>query len=260
MRAFTITLITFFSLSTLAPTAMAKDPYESINPITGMKRLTTYESANSFSKTSSKSSSLVEILYVGGTELQLNDGKKIRRISQGGMASNHFSWEGSKGRTFVINSPANSQGLLKGTILFGNSKIGIFYLSNYKVAAAPAAGRWTGVLAFPGGAQLDVALQVSGVSHKFAGDCQAWLPTRVDIPGSSYSEGYVSICGKGNHNHQMNFFYWDRKNSDVWFFTIEGAVFYESTVFQGSAWGFSLYGTGNSEGKFYLTRPTSFAL
>ena len=260
MKAFTITLITLFALSALAPTAFAKDPYDSIEPLTGFKRLSTYETSKSFSKKSSKSASLVEIIYVGGTELQLNDGKKIRRITQDGMGSHHFSWEGNNGRTFVIDNPANSQGLLKGTIRLGNSKIGIFYLSNHKLAAPAAAGRWTGVLAFPGGAQLDVALQVSGLSHKFAGECQMWLPTRVDIPGSPYSEAYVSICGKGNHNHQMNFFYWDRKKNDVWFFTIEGAVFYKSTVFQGSAWGFSLYGNGNSEGVFLLSRPASFSL
>jgi hypothetical protein len=269
VRAFTIAVITFFSLSLMADFALAKEPYAPIEPLLGQKLLTTYKlskDSNSWSRKSAKKFSkkratLVEFLYMGGTELQLNDGKQIRRVRRSGWMSNHFTWMDDSGRTFEVLTLPYESGTLYGSIYLGNNKVGTFSLKNTTTKQPPAAGRWIGELAFPGGASLPIALQVSGLSDDYTyGGCQTWLPSRLDMPGAAYSEAFLKICGKGEQNHTMNFFYWDEDNGQVWLFHIKGSLYFKNTVFQGWASAFSVYGSGFSEGKFYLERPQPFSL
>jgi len=269
MRAITITVASLVLL--LATSSQAKYPFDSVDDLTdGRKVITVHQQSkfNSFYKSKMPWKSIKpdtkkivgQFLYHGANDLWWVTKDGATEVHNTGLGSTHYWWEDDGGRRWVMNVPwDNNHKTVKGVILGKCDKpVAKFTVSTIKVKSAEHQGRWTGKIAFPGGAVIDVGMLNAGVGRNI-GNYVAY-PSRIKFL-SGPDQNAELLFGKGFQHGPVyaQFFYWDEHHNNVWFVTLNGDFYYDGTVFQGFSTAFPILGPGNhSMGKFYLTRPEQF--
>jgi hypothetical protein len=252
-------IVTAFSFG-IAEQAQAKDPYVTITALAGNKTLSVKIRGNK--KLGIKPrifSEKIDIVHRGYTEIEMfsSDGATSIETEFG---SDSYSWEDADGLRYVIaHYPENNPGpSVSGTVFAGKRRVGKFSLTDTKHGVHKATGRWQGVLAYPGGSELALGLQISSTPQAMGGGCVSY-DARVNFPGHPYEQTAFYKC-KGDENfYGAGFFFVDSVTSERWFVSLNVTV--ENGVFQGQAFTFSISGNGGSSwGKMYTERPQAFSL
>lgn len=252
------TLATAFSFG-IASQAQAKDPYNTISDLSEHNTLSVV--IQDSKKLGIKGSSTVEkvnIQHRGYTEIELFSSEGSTAIATE-FGSDDYAWEDESGFRYVLeNYPEDNDGAsVVGRVLFGKTKVGKFKLSTAKYGVHKASGRWVGVLAFPGGSQLPLGLQISSIPQALGNGCVEYS-ARVNFPGHAYEQTSLYKCSGDKNMYGSGFFYADSVSGRSWFISLN--VLVESGQLQGDVHTFALDGEGSSLGKVLTERPTEFTL
>ncbi len=252
------TLATAFSFG-IASQAQAKDPYNTISDLSEHNTLSVVIQASK--KLSIKGASTVEkvnIQHRGYTEIDLFNSAGATAITTD-FGSDDYAWEDENGFRYVIEDyPEDNHGAaVAGRVFFGKARVGKFKLSTTKYGVHKASGRWQGVLAFPGGSQLPLGLQISSIPQALGNGCVEY-PARVNFPGHAYETTSLYKCDGDKNMYGSGFFYADSVTGRSWFISLN--VLVESGQLQGDVYTFALDGEGSSFGKILTDRPTEFTL
>lgn len=276
----------------VAQTASAKDPHNQISDFAGRKQIIvkwqdeakapaldastkpTKKGATFADKKTQGVNALLksnvtrkrlDVLYVGHLSLWVVDNNGVSEVNLPYLGATNIEWTDSDGLTYQIKEYPfdNNHAPIEGVVLKGDKFAGKFILKSVKERAIPASGRWIGQLGFPGGALLDVDLQIADRGMSAGNGCKS-LPAQIGFPGQADQESYVTVCKtKTGAVYNGNVFYTDERYDDRYYisFTTEYTKFKDgSEAFQGSSWILSLAGGGSSEGKIYTSRPARFEL
>jgi len=261
----------------LGSTSHAKDPFTTIDNLRGTKVIKSYIKGNlikpaakndalnttdALSKYTTSTSG--EFIYLGGNQMRLVTSEWSTDVDILGMASGHFVWTDNNGLRYEITEMPEDSSYANGPIYNGDTMVGKFTIAPKKLKLDKASGRWTGVLAFPGGTFLDIALQISGIAENSYGECShGSLETRVEYPGFPYQEASTLHCDEsfgnfGEHDYSLGTFFWDDSQGGIWFVSLSGSLSPWDT-FQGSVYLIPVLNAGNfAEGVFLLERPQPF--
>ncbi|MEZ4267365.1 MAG: hypothetical protein R3F39_13375 [Myxococcota bacterium] len=243
----------------MAAPALAKDAWNQTGDILGYKFLQA-----SFADGSSQSQRL-EFMYLGAADLQVFTGGGVRRVETQGLGTDFFAWQDGQGRTYQISGYPyeNNHAPVYGVVLKGGATvIGKFQMLSVKGVVPGVAGRWSGVMAFPGGREYTTSLNVSSLYQRYAGCTHGNHAVRMDVAGFGYQDAGLLHCEKGyfqDGDHTIQTLFYDDVSDRSWFITLRGTVDFKNTVFQGFVDAIDL--DGESEpllGKFLLTRPPAF--
>jgi hypothetical protein len=247
-----------FVLLAAAP-ASAKDAWNQTGDILGYKLLKT-----TFADGSSTTQRL-EFIYLGAADLQVFGQSGARPVETQGLGTDFFAWPGPDGLTYQVSGYPyeNNHAPVYGVALKGGEKVvGKFTMLSVKGVIPGIAGRWSGVMAFPGGREYTTSLNVSRLFQPFSGCTHGSHAARMDVAGFGYQDAGVLHCEKGyfqDGDHYIQTLFYDDVHDRSWFITLRGTVDFKDTVFQGFVDAIDLDGEQEPMlGKFYLTRPPAF--
>ena len=277
MNRFALTLfLSLVFVLTSTSQSLAKDPFNQMGDLIGHKRVTVENKASKADWSNYKSkyakpiyqaattSFRAEFRAISGEQMVLIQGNTATRVDVLGYGSGHFMWE-LDGDVYEIDEypTDNNHAPVSGIIHRADGSWAKFSLQHRKVKAPKVTGRWHGQVAFPGGAMLEVALQIatSSANNAWCGGSERYV--EVSFIAAPNQPGHLTSCDKGfeNGTHNLSFFYWDDSSNNVYYISLTGDVWYNGTVFQGQVQALDLYGgNGWTEGLFSLGRPQAFAL
>jgi hypothetical protein len=277
MTRYALTLILGFAfVLTATSQGLAKDPFNQMADLIGEKRIVIQKKATKLSWSDAKAkfkkpvyqakktAIRAEFRAISGDQMVLIQGNTGTRVDVLGYGSGHFMWE-QDGDVYEIEEypTDNAHAPVSGIVHRANGSWAAFKLYHLKVKAAEVTGRWHGQVAFPGGAMLEVALQIATSSSNDAWCGGSNRFVEVSFIAAPNQPGSLTTCEKGlqNGTQSLSFFYWDGSKDTAYYISITGDVWYNGTVFQGQARALDLYGgNGWVEGLFSLGRPQAFAL
>ena len=200
----------------------------------------------------------IDILHRGYTEIDMFTSNGVTPVDTE-FGTSSYSWEDANGLSYVIEHyPENNDGApVTGLVFDGDNAVGQFRLLSTRQRVHKATGRWSGVLAFPGGAEIALALQVSSTPQESVEGCVTY-DARINFPGHAYEQTALYNCEEDGAVYSSGFFYVDSVTKDSWFISLDAVV--ENGAFQGDVHALSLNGNGASWGKVYTERPQAFSL
>jgi hypothetical protein len=225
--------VAFALTAIIAAPAAAKDAWNQTGDILGYKLLQA-----TFADGSSQSQRL-EFIYLGAADLQVFTKGGARRVETQGLGSDFFAWPDAQGLTWQISGYPfdNNHAPVYGVVLKGGSTVvGKFKMSAVKGVVPGVAGRWTGVMAFPGGREYTTSLNVSRLYQPFNGCSHGSHAARMDVAGFGYQDAGLLHCAKGyfqDGDHTIQTLFYDDVSDRSWFITLRGTVDFNDTVFQG---------------------------
>lgn len=260
MRHTTSAILVGLSLL-IATAAFAKDPYNTIGDLAGNKVMNTkYVWGES-------SSEKVDIIWLGGQDLWLAQSSGVTDVQNVYFGSGTFEWIGKYGYTHRIDDyPMDNNGAtVSGGIYKGNLQVGKFNLQSVNGAWEPAAGRWAGELAFPGGLSLPIAFHIAEIGQGLWGSGCWSYPARIEFLGHGYQDADAVVCSgplTKAKTYYFSFFYFDERYQDSWFVSINAfySVYKSGDLLQSSDVSmFEISGSGQSLlGKMVVSRPDRF--